>query len=479
MRVASSWPTGLPGALALLLTVSASCGGGGGTNGPDCAPTTEICNGLDDDCDGLVDEGFGVGDVCSTGVGACAALGQIVCGIDQLGTECNAVAGSPSAEACNGLDDDCDGTVDQGDPGGGGACATGLTGVCGAGTLHCAGGVLQCVQSVAASGEACNGLDDDCDGAVDQGDPGGGGACATGLAGVCDAGTLHCAGGVLQCVQSVAASGEACNGLDDDCDGAVDQGDPGGGGACATGLAGVCGAGTLHCAGGVLQCVQSVAASAESCNGLDDDCDGAVDEGCRYSHTIVIDGYNDFVAATERIGTTSPGYDAWVTWDSTHLYVGYSGTDIAASDSHKWMLLYFDFLSGSAGLPVGVTYNTQALVFPAGFTGDFEMALRSDGWDYAHRVDAGAWVSLGNTTVADNYYRRIYYCEMQIPFVALGDPVTFGMTIVLVNDTVGQEWTYGGLYPDAFTDGYNPAVQHYLLVDRTASAAPNAPQNKH
>src|SRR4051812_6294046 len=39
---------------------------------------------------------------------------------------------------------------------------------------------------------------------------------------------------------------EICNGADDDCDGTADDGDPGSGAACMTGVAGICGPGTMH-----------------------------------------------------------------------------------------------------------------------------------------------------------------------------------------------------------------------------------------
>jgi hypothetical protein len=73
-----------------------------------------------------------------------------------------------SAEVCNGLDDDCDGAIDEGDPEGGAACPTGQPGVCAAGTKHCVAGELSCVPNTPSSTETCNGLDDDCDGQVDD-----------------------------------------------------------------------------------------------------------------------------------------------------------------------------------------------------------------------------------------------------------------------------------------------------------------------
>ena len=75
---------------------------------------TEICDGKDNDCDGQTDEGFSVGQSCTAGVGECARTGQYVCKADGSGTECNAVAGTPTTEICYGKDNDCDGQTDEG-----------------------------------------------------------------------------------------------------------------------------------------------------------------------------------------------------------------------------------------------------------------------------------------------------------------------------------------------------------------------------
>ncbi len=71
-------------------------------------------------------------------------------------------------EQCNGSDDNCNGVTDEGNPGGGGACSTGEPGVCDAGTLTCALGALSCLGDRGPGPELCNGLDDDCDGMTDE-----------------------------------------------------------------------------------------------------------------------------------------------------------------------------------------------------------------------------------------------------------------------------------------------------------------------
>ena len=116
------------------VATSGDCDDGKATTWPG-AP--ELCDGVDNDCDGATDEDWPVGDACTAGVGACARTGTIVCRPDALGAVCSATAGVPVDEACDGVDNDCDGDVDEGyglgDPCtvGAGVCAASGTIVCG------------------------------------------------------------------------------------------------------------------------------------------------------------------------------------------------------------------------------------------------------------------------------------------------------------------------------------------------------------
>jgi hypothetical protein len=387
----------------------------------------------------------------------------------------------PQAETCNGVDDDCDGMVDEGNPGGGTSCATGQLGVCGAGTTACTGGAVVCASNVAPASEQCNGYDDDCNGVIDDGGaqtfyfdgdgdgfgdvsqplvacaapPGyvaGASSCTNGSLADCNvagttlisssayvdasppSGWTQCAGfvntqgndvaqnffdnclnstslrikvldanGALEedvsvtgmsawsswpnwnylggsptfhkttywggttfftttdgkdaCAQYSAPSGntfgtgnggvgivaggnadgteyrlscngaglagrkiaiyvqgpsapptdcddsdpsqypgaaEACNAADDNCDGQSDEGNPQGGGACASGQPGACNTGVVTCQNGALTCAPASPVS-ETCNGVDDDCDGLVDEntGPTYWQDADGDGYGN------------------------------------------------------------------------------------------------------------------------------------------------------------------------------------------
>jgi len=253
------------------VTVQACVGGVAQACTP-TAPTAETCDSVDNDCNGLIDDGIAP---ITCGVGACQ---NTVAGCTG-GVPGNCVPGTPSAEVCNGVDDDCNGTIDDGNPGGGGACTTGASGVCAAGTTNCVNARLVCSQNVQASAEVCDGLDNDCNGQVDDGNPGGGSACSTGQQGVCAPGTTACTGGAIVCNRNVNPTAEVCDGLDNNCNGSVDEGNPGGGVPCNTGLPGVCAAGVTACQGGQVVCVQTVFATAEVCDGLDNNCDGLIDNG--------------------------------------------------------------------------------------------------------------------------------------------------------------------------------------------------------
>lgn len=69
--------------------------------------------------------------------------------------------------------------------------------------------------------ERCNGIDDNCNGAVDEADPMLGTPCLDG--GLCEPGEIRCVVGMLRCVGGTPAREEVCNGLDDDCDGTADE----------------------------------------------------------------------------------------------------------------------------------------------------------------------------------------------------------------------------------------------------------------
>jgi len=114
----------------------------------------ELCDGKDNDGDLDIDEDFAnLGSSCTSGTGACQSSGIFVCSGDMLSTVCSAVPGSPSTETCDGIDNDCDGYVDEG------VCITTTSG----GSSGGGGGVSEyCGNLFCASTENCTTCPQDC-----------------------------------------------------------------------------------------------------------------------------------------------------------------------------------------------------------------------------------------------------------------------------------------------------------------------------
>ncbi|MBI5501397.1 MAG: hypothetical protein HY907_14220 [Deltaproteobacteria bacterium] len=264
---------------------STSCSGGSIVCGDASGSTTDLCNGLDDDCDpasadGSEDPGVGAScdgtdsDLCLEGTVACH-LGALSCNDTTLST----------VDLCNVADDDCDPASADGseDPRVGASCDGTDSDLCLEGATSCAGGTLTCGDTSGSTPDLCNGLDDDCDPASADGseDPAAGVSCDGPDSDLCTEGVRTCSGATLSCSDASGSTVDLCNGADDDCDPVSTDGseDPGVGVRCDGSDPDTCMEGTQFCSGGSLQCSDPPGSSPDLCNGIDDDCNPSTLDG--------------------------------------------------------------------------------------------------------------------------------------------------------------------------------------------------------
>jgi hypothetical protein len=257
---------------------------------------TDLCDGIDQDCDGTIDEDF-----TSTECTVSACRRESVC-VEGVEMGCEPFTPSENDSTCDGIDDDCDGAYDEDYEQA--SCGVGL---CGS-TSSCTEGVEEtCTPGEAQTIEdlLCDGIDDDCDGSTDEdfNDSCGEGRCVR---------FAVCLEGVSSCEPTAPDPLEqdiSCNLIDEDCDGEVDEGFASIATTCGEGLcqqSATCGDdGTVSCTP-----TEPMVTEDLTCDAVDNDCDGEVDEECAVNTLRVV--YN----AAESMRTGSVAYDIF--YDQLH-----------------------------------------------------------------------------------------------------------------------------------------------------------------
>ncbi len=447
---------------------------------------TEICNGIDDNCDGNIDEGVQntyyadmdgdtYGDAGSSTMACSAPEGYVA-----DATDCNDADGAvnPGAtEVCNGIDDNCDGNTDEGVQNTYYADADGDTyGDAGSTTIACStpegyvSDASDCNDADAAvnpgATEVCNGIDDNCDGNTDEGvqntyyadadgdtygDAGSTTmACSTPEGYVSDATDCNDADGAVN-----PGATEVCNGIDDNCDGNIDEGltfttyyaDADGdtyGDAASTVT--TCDGAPEGYVSDATDCNDADGAvnlgATEVCNGIDDNCDGNIDEGVQNTYYADADGDTYGDAGSTTMACSAPeGYvadatdcndaDGAVNPGATEVCNGIDDNCDGNTDEGVLITFYADADGDTHG---DAASSVDACSAPEGY-----VASNDDCNDASATVYPGAPEICNNGIDED--------CDGGIDVIstiAAGGPTTFclGNSVTLSSTTVGTGYGY-------------------------------------
>jgi len=197
-------------------------------------------------------------------------------------------------------------------------------------------------------------------------------------------------------------------------------------------------------------------------DGIDQDGDG-IDPPCAYSHTITIDGINDF-NSNEEFGSPTHVHSYYISWDDTYLYLGVERG--YPQEIHSFVCAVYIGNSGEPSTSDGWTVIDQSPQLPMEYSYLLEWYPRAD-YSLYQLQPGDSWTVVESAPSMLSSDKT--FSELRVPLAYLGNPENLDIHISRVR--VG--FTYDPIPIDSFVEGDDPDYTKYYQFDLNSTDPPN------
>ena len=151
-----------------------------------------------------------------------------------------------------------------------------------------------------------------------------------------------------------------------------------------------------------------------------------------------------------------------MTWDESHLFIGWSGTDWASESEGADFFIYLN--SSEGGTPLSKDWNlAQTLPFAA----DHAFVLEDSTYSSLQMYNGSAWVENPQSAATWIGHSENQNTEVGIPWDAIGNPNHVGVIVWAQWQDAGNVWTSFPLDNPASSNGAESFSHWYQIENRT------------
>ena len=178
--------------------------------------------------------------------------------------------------------------------------------------------------------------------------------------------------------------------------------------------------------------------------------------------TISLDGVMSDWPQDSLQTTDSNAVTFRMTWDESHLFIGWSGTDWSSESEGADFFIYLN--SSEGGTPLSKDWNlAQTLPFAA----DHAFVLEDSMYSSLQMYNGSAWVENPQSAATWIGHSENQNTEVGIPWDAIGNPNDVGVVVWAQWQDAGNVWTSFPLENPASSNGAESFTHWYQIENRT------------